>query len=67
MGKDVKAFHVLELESGETCIISTDKRQMAKWYAMDYLKEKPEQTENGYRARVSDGFRFAPAFRKKET
>ena len=30
MAKDVKAFHVLELENGETCIISTDKRQMAR-------------------------------------
>lgn len=35
MVKDVKAFHALELESGETCIISTDKRQMARWYALD--------------------------------
>lgn len=66
MAKDVKAFHVLELENGETCIISTDKRQMARWYALDYLKEKPVQTENGYRAIVSGGFRFTPAFRKTE-
>ena len=34
MGKDVKAFHALGLENGETCIISTDKRQMARWYAL---------------------------------
>ena len=47
MGEDVKAFHALGLENGETCIISTDKRQMARWYALDYLKEKPVQTENG--------------------
>lgn len=67
MGKDVKAFHALELENGETCIISPDKRQMARWYALDYLKEKPVQTENGYRAIVSDGYRFTPAFRKKES
>lgn len=31
MGKGVKAFHAWELENGETCIISTDKRQMARW------------------------------------
>lgn len=67
MWKDVKAFHVLELESGETCIISTDKRQMARWYALDYLKEKPLLTEKGYRAIVSDGYRFTPAFREKKT
>lgn len=67
MGKDVKAFHVLELENGETCIISTDKRQMARWYALDYLKEKPQLTEKGYRAAVSDGFYFSPAFRKRKT
>lgn len=66
MGKDVKAFYALELGNGETCIISTDKRQMARWYALDYLKEKPLLTENGYRAVVADGFRFTPAFRKKE-
>ena len=67
MWKDVKAFHALGLENGETSIISTDKRQMARWYALDHLKEKPVQTENGYRAIVSGGFRFTPAFRKKET
>lgn len=67
MAKDVKAFHVLELENGETCIISTDKRQMARWYALDYLKEKPQLTEKGYRAAVSDGFYFSPAFRKRKT
>lgn len=67
MGKDVKAFHALELESGETCIVSTDRRQMARWYALDYLKEKPVWTGKDYRAIVSDGFRFTPAFRKKET
>ena len=67
MWKDVKAFHVLELESGETCIISTDKRQMARWYALDYLKEKPLLTEKGYRAIVSDGYRFTPASREKKT
>lgn len=67
MTNDIKAFHALKLESGETCIISTDKRQMARWYALDYLKEKPVQTEKGFRAIVSDGYRFTPAFRKKET
>ena len=67
MRKEVKAFHALELENGETCIISTDKRQMARWYALDYLKEKPVQTDKGYHAVVSDSYRFTPAFRKKAT
>lgn len=62
-----KTLYVIGLDNGETCIISTDKKQMARWYALDYLKEKPVQTENGYRAIVSDGYRFTPAFRKKET
>ena len=67
MAKDVKAFHVLELEHGDTCFFSTDRKQMARCYAMYYLKEKPLPTEKGYRAVVSDGFRFTPAFRRKKT
>ena len=67
MEKVAKALYVLELGNGETCVISTDKRQMARWYALDYLKEKPVQTDKGYRAIVSGGFRFTPAFRKGGT
>ena len=67
MEKVAKALYVLELGNGETCVISTDKRQMARWYALDYLKEKPVQTEKGFRAIVSESFRFTPAFRKKES
>ena len=66
MEKVVKLLYAFELEDGKAYIVSTDKRQMARWYALDYLKEKPVQTENGYRAIVSGGFRFTPAFRKTE-
>lgn len=67
MEKVVKLLYAFELANGETCIVSTDRRQMARWYALDYLKEKPQLTEKGYRAAVSDGFYFSPAFRKRKT
>ena len=67
MEKVAKALYVLELGNGETCVISTDKRQMARWYALDYLKDKPHLTERGYKAIVSDGFYFSPAFRKQKS
>lgn len=66
MVTETKALHIVGLKNGETCIISSDKRQMARWYALDYLKDKPVLTEKGYRAIVSDGFYFSPAFRKKQ-
>ena len=61
-----KTLYVIGLDNGETCVISTDKRQMARWYALDYLRDKPKPTEKGYKAVVSDGFYFSPAFRKKK-
>ncbi len=67
MEKVVKLLYAFELEDGKAYIVSTDKRQMARWYALDYLKEKPQLTEKGYRAAVSDGFYFSPAFRKRKT
>ena len=66
MGKVVKIFYAIEHENGETHIISTDKRQMARWYALDYFREKPQLTDKGYRAVVSKGFYFSPCFRKKK-
>lgn len=64
MERVVSLFYVIELDNGETHIISTDKRQMARWYAMDYLRDKPRLTDKGYTGVVADGIRFAPAFRK---
>lgn len=67
MEKVAKLLYAFELENGEAFIVSTDKRQMARWYALDYLKDKPKLTEKGYRAAVSDGFHFSPSFRKRKT
>lgn len=64
--KDVKILYAVEQANGETYIVSTDKKQMARWYALDYLKEKPQLTNKGYKAVVSDGFYFSPAFRKRK-
>lgn len=60
-----KSLCVFQLENGETCILCTDKKQMARWYALDYLRDKPQLTDKGYKAIVADGFYFSPAFRKK--
>ena len=48
-----KMFYAFELKNGEFCIVSTDKKQMARWYALDYLKDKPQLTDKGYKAVVS--------------
>lgn len=66
MERVVSLFYVIELDNGETHIISTDKRQMARWYAMDYLRDKPQLTDKGYRGVVSEGFHFAPTFRRRK-
>ncbi|KAI4439692.1 hypothetical protein FMM80_10665 [Schaedlerella arabinosiphila] len=66
MGKVAKMLYIVVQDNGETYVISTDKRQMARWYALDYLRDKPKPTEKGYKAVVSDGFYFSPAFRKKK-
>lgn len=63
--KVVKMLYAFMQDNGETCVVSTDKRQMARWYALDYFKEKPKLTDKGYKAVVSDGFYFSPAFRRK--
>lgn len=66
MERVAKLFYAIELENGETHIISTDKRQMARWYAMDYLRDKPRLTDKGYRGIVADGVRFTPTFRMRK-
>lgn len=66
MERVAKLLYVIELDNGETHIISTDKRQMARWYAMDYLRDKPRLTDKGYTGVVADGIRFAPTFRKQK-
>lgn len=66
MERVVSLLYVIQMDDGETHIISTDKRQMARWYAMDYLRDKPQLTDKGYRGVVSEGFYFTPAFRRKK-
>ena len=65
MGKAVKLIYVIEMENGETHVVSTDKRQMARWYAMDYLRDKPRLTDKGYTGVVSEDFSFSPTFRRR--
>lgn len=66
MERVASLLYVIQTDDGETYIISTDKRQMARWYAMDYLRDKPQLTDKGYRGVVSEGFYFTPAFRRKK-
>lgn len=61
-----KMFYSFELQNGEVCIVSTDKKQMARWYALDYFVDKPQLTDKGYKAVVSDDYYFTPAFRKRK-
>ena len=61
-----KMFYSFELQNGEVCIISTDKKQMARWYALDYFVDKQQLTDKGYKAVVSDDYYFAPAFRRRK-
>jgi len=66
MANIIKSLQVVEFENGTTRVVSSNKRQMARWYALDYLKEKPRLTEKGtYIADVASDYYFAPAFRKK--
>ncbi|QHS02488.1 hypothetical protein [Pediococcus acidilactici] len=65
MAKVVKSFQVLKMDDGSTCIISPDKRQMARWFALDYLKDKPQLNSQGYYVAVlSSSYRFVPTFRR---
>lgn len=54
--------------NGRCLVVSDDKRQMARWYALDYLVDKPIRRSDGlYVGSVSEGFTFAPGFRKRKT
>lgn len=66
MERVVRLLYVIQMDDGKIHIISTDKRQMARWYAMDYLRDKPRMTDKGYTGVVADGVRFTPTFRKQE-
>lgn len=67
MAKAIKNFQVVEFDDGTTRVISTDKRQMARWYGLDYLQEKAQLTNQGsYIALLSRDYYFSPAFRKRD-
>lgn len=67
MVQAVKTFQVVEFDDGSTRVISTDKRQMARWYALDYLLDKAQKTNQGsYVALLSPAFYFSAGFRKKK-
>lgn len=66
MTQIVKTLQVVEFDNGIVRIISSDKRQMARWYGLDYLKDKAQLSDKGYFfADVSCDFYFAPTFRRK--
>lgn len=66
MAQVVKTFQVVEFDDGLTRIISTDKKQMARWYALDYLQDKAQKTSQGaYVALLSPAFYFSAGFRKR--
>jgi len=63
---DFKHFiQVKELEDGRVIVHNPNKRQMARWYALDYFVDKPELDATGYyKAQVAEDFLFSPGFRK---
>lgn len=66
MVQAIKSFQVLELDDGTVRVISSDKRQMARWYGLDYLQDKAKPTQNGnYIALMSLKYSFMPTFRKR--
>ncbi|EAD0971005.1 hypothetical protein ARG35_02890 [Listeria monocytogenes] len=67
MAQAVKTFQIVEFDDGSTRVISTDKRQMARWYALDYLQDKAQKTSQGaYVALLSPAFYFSAGFRKRD-
>ncbi|MGX7014722.1 hypothetical protein [Vagococcus silagei] len=67
MAQVVKTLQVVEFDDGLTRIISTDKKQMARSYALDYLQDKAQKTSQGaYVALLSSAFYFSAGFRKRD-
>lgn len=65
MEQNNKMLFVTELQNGTIRVISSDRKQMARWYALDYLMEKPKLTDKGYMSIVSKKYYFSPTFRKR--
>lgn len=67
MAQAVKTFQIIEFDDGSVRVISTDKRQMARWYALDYLQDKAQKTSQGaYVALLCPAFYFSAGFRKRD-
>lgn len=66
MTQIVKTLQVMEFDDGSVRVVSSDKRQMARWYGLDYLKDKAQVSAKGsFYSEVASNFYFAPTFRKK--
>ena len=66
MTKMIKTFQVVEFDDGTVRVINSDKRQMARWFALDYLVDKPQLTQQGlYVALLSQDYYFSAGFRKR--
>lgn len=66
MAKVIKSFQVVEFDDGTVRVINSDKRQMARWFALDYFVDKPQLTQQGlYVALLSQDYYFSAGFRKR--
>ena len=66
MTKMIKTFQVVEFDDGTVRVINSDKRQMARWFALDYFVDEPQLTQQGlYVALLSQDYYFSAGFRKR--
>ena len=66
MTKMIKTFQVVEFDDGTVRVINSDKRQMARWFALDYFVDKPQLTQQGlYVALLSQDYYFSAGSRKR--
>ena len=66
MTKMIKTFQVVDFDDGTVRVINSDKRQMARWFALDYFVDKPQLTQQGlYVALLSQEYYFSAGFRKR--
>lgn len=67
MVRVIKNFQVIKLDDGTTHVISSDKQQMARWYGLDYLQDKPQKSKQDYYiALLSQDYYFSAGFRKSK-
>ncbi|MFR7931657.1 MAG: hypothetical protein ACLU4Q_02945 [Streptococcus thermophilus] len=67
MTKMIKTFQVVEFDDGTVRVINSDKRQMARWFALDYFVDKPQLTQQGlYVALLSQDYYFSAGLETDE-